>query len=149
MPTKDIKNTSRQGNLFCFPLRDNLNQRHSLYILRNKINWENLEERLCSFYKTYDRGRSSHSLRIMIGLVLLQSMNNTSDLKTGEILSENSYWQYFCGYEHFSQTAKISESCVRRFRQSLGKEGFEILMSSVTDLALDVGLLKKKTWNRL
>jgi transposase len=60
----------------------------------------------------------------MIGLSMLQGMYNGSDLFTEEELKENIYWRYFCGYEYMQQDIDVSEATIRRFRNALGKEGY-------------------------
>ena len=80
----------------------------------------------------------------MLGLCMLQAMYNSSDRLTSETLEENVYWQYFCGYEYVGTDISISESSIRRFRKSLGTEGYEIILKELKEVGLQVGAYKKK-----
>lgn len=84
----------------------------------------------------------------MISLLMLQSMNNTSDSLTAEELKENMYWQYFCGYEYLEKNIEISESSIRRFRNLLGEEGLNEILKELIRVGVKTGAVKKKIWNQ-
>ena len=62
---------------------------------------------------------------------MLQAMYNFSDSLTSEELTENMYWQYFCGYEYLESEISVSESTIRRFRNLLGETGYNIILQEL------------------
>ena len=121
-----------------------LNVKHKLYRLRDAINWSSLEESIATFLPPIkDRGRERKSRRVLLGLTMLQAMENYSDRAAAEMLDENAYWQYFCGYEYGQPHIGMSESCVRRFRQALGESGFQLILKELAAVGLRVGAYKK------
>ncbi len=148
MPIANIESTQRQSRLLQNSLSEELSPKHKLYKLRPLINWSNLEEKIAKLINVSRMGRERKSLRVMLGLALLQAMYNTTDCYASETFEENYYWQYFCGYEYIETKLSISESAVRRFRQELGEEGYNIILAELVKVGLKVGAYKKKTWTR-
>lgn len=75
-------------------------------------------------------------------------MYGMKDSFVAEFSRENMYFQYFCGFETVDTSYKISESCIRRFRQKPGEEG----MISLIEYAIQVTVAhddKKKASRRL
>jgi IS5 family transposase len=85
------KKTNNQGSLF-LKLEDMLNQRHPIYILSNKVDWQLFEE---SFKELYceNNGRPAKPIRLMVGLLILKHLRNVSDESVVEQWSENNYYQ--------------------------------------------------------
>lgn len=121
-----------------------LSPKNKLYKLRSLINWESLEKYLITNINTKKLGRDRKSHRVMVGLLMLQAMNNTSDSLTSEELSENAYWQYFCSYEYFDKDVSISESTILRFRRLLGTDGMKEIMKELLNIGIKVGAVLKK-----
>ena len=145
MPIDNINFSEKQGRLFQDKLSEELNSKHKLYKLRELINWPDLESGILEIVNVERYGRNKKSLRLMLGLSMLQSMYNFSDCLTSETLEENSYWQYFCGYEYGGKhVARISESSIRRFRSILGEEGYNLILKELTRVGLRTGAYKKK-----
>ena len=145
MPFHNHNLAQRQGRIFHGRLTNELNPSHKLYKFRKVINWDALERNLAPLLKTYQSGRNRKAPRIMIGLLLLQKMYKLSDKATSEMLEENMYWQYFCGYEYvMDKHMGVSESCIRRFRQELGEEGLQLILSALVDVGLNINVIKKE-----
>src|SRR6056297_1299846 len=144
MPIKDIKKLQSQSRLIGYKLSEELNPQNKLYKLRDEINWAVLEKHVLANMKVSGSGRERHSVRLLLGLLLLQAMNNTSDRLAAEELTENIYWQYFCGYEYLEQEVSISESSIRRFRQALGEEGLNAILREIIKVGINIGAVKKK-----
>ncbi len=89
----------RQLNLFEQRLGDQLNPKHSLCRLAEKIPWDVLEDEFSKYYS--DKGRSAHPVRLMVGLLILKQLRNLSDESVVERWVENGYYQYFCGEAFF------------------------------------------------
>ena len=73
IPKKTLKN---QGSLF-FSLEDTLNQKHPLYILSNKVNWQLFEDAFLPLY-CKNNGRPAKPIRLMVGLLILKHLRNIS-----------------------------------------------------------------------
>jgi len=127
MPIENLDESNHQSCLFQDRLSKELSPKHKLYKLRDVINWEDLEGALSDLILVKERGRERRSLRVMLGLSMLQAMYNFSDCLTCETLDENAYWQYFCGYEYGVGKIGVSESSLRRFRQALGETGYRLI----------------------
>jgi len=144
MPIENVDLAGRQGRLFQERLSTELNKKHKLYKLRELINWSNLENEMLQMVNVSNLGRTRKSIRVLLGLSLLQSMYNFSDALSSETLEENVYWQYFCGYEYGGTDIQVSESAIKRFRDSLGEKGHEIILKELANVGLKVGSYKKK-----
>jgi IS5 family transposase len=144
MPIENLSQSQSQGRIFEHPLSKQLNPKNKLYQLRSLINWNDLESKaLCHVdIKQFGRDRKSH--RVMLALLMLQAMYNGSDSFTAEELTENMYWQYFCGYEYLKKDPIVSEATIRRFRNLLGETGYNEIMKELLRVGMKTGALKKK-----
>ena len=77
MPIKDIEKSQRQSRLFGYKLSEELNPKNKLYKLREVIDWEVLEDYVLSHTEVKRQGRDRQSVRVLLGLLMLQAMNNT------------------------------------------------------------------------
>jgi transposase, IS5 family len=144
MPIEKIEVMQSQRRLFEEELRQRLNPKNKLCKLRDVINWTSLEQEIIKLIDVKQLGRERTSLRIMLGLTMLQAMCNFSDCLTSEELSENMYWQYFCGYEYLEPEVSVSESTIRRFRDLLGEKGYSLILQELIRVGGKVGTYKKK-----
>ena len=115
-----------QGSLF-FSLESTLNQKHPMYILANKVNWQLLEDSFSSLY-CLDNGRPAKPIRLMVGLLILKHLRNISDESVVEQWSENNYYQYFCGEEVFQPCEPCEASELVHFRNRIGESGIELIL---------------------
>jgi IS5 family transposase len=115
-----------QTSLFC-SLEDQLNHRHSLYILANKINWNLFE---AEFSKLFDEkmGAPCKPIRRMTGLIILKHIRNISDESVVEQFQENAYYQYFCGERFFSTKQPCDASELVHFRHMIGEAGMDLIL---------------------
>ena len=90
-----IKNTLSHPSMFS-SLADQLNQKHPLYQIADKIDWHSFEEAFSPLYCA-DNGRPAKPIRLMCGLLILKHVRNLSDESVVEQWSENACFQYFCG----------------------------------------------------
>ena len=81
-------------------LADQLNQKHPLYQLADKINWPVFDE---AFKKHYSEkmGKPAKPIRLMVSLLILKHVRNLSDENLIDHWAENIYFQYFSGEQHF------------------------------------------------
>lgn len=144
MPIENITFSQKQERLFEDRLSTKLNPKNKLYKLKDMVNWSELEARAVPDVQIKKFGRNKKDHRVMLGVTMLQAMYNGSDAYTEEELKENAYWQYFCGYEYFQQDIQMSEATIRRFRNTLGEDGYNEILKELLRIGLKVGALKKK-----
>lgn len=120
------KKSHNQLNFFS-ALEDTLNQKHPLYILSNKIQWDIFEEAFLPLYCP-DNGRPAKPIRLMVGLLILKHLRNVSDESVVEQWSENVYYQYFCGESVFVPGAPCEASELVHFRKRIGESGIELIL---------------------
>ena len=115
-----------QQSMF-FTLEDQLNAKHPLYILANKINWEMFEDRFKVLY-SQDNGCPCVPIRRMVGLLIIKHLRNISDESVVEQWQENVYYQYFCGEQELCVGAPCSATELVEFRKRIGTEGAELIL---------------------
>lgn len=130
MPIENISLSQKQGRIFGEKISIQLNRKNKLYKLRDLVNWSALEALALAKVEIKRFGRDKKDHRVMLGLSMLQAMDNGSDSFTEEEIKENIYWQYFCGYEYMQQDIDVSETTIRRFRNALGEEGYNEILKS-------------------
>ena len=57
---------------------------------------------------------------------------------------ENPYWQYFCGYDYFQIKVPCNPSSLTRWRERLGPEGLNKILSMTIELALKKKVVQAK-----
>ena len=107
-------------------LADMLNQKHPLYILANKIDWQKFEDAFSPLY-CKNNGRPAKPIRLMCGLLILKHLRNISDESIVEQWSENAYYQYFCGMTMFTPSYPCNASELVHFRKRIGEQGVELI----------------------
>jgi transposase, IS5 family len=120
------KKTTNQASLF-LTLEDMLDQRHPLYILANKVNWQEFEDAFKTLY-CENNGRPAKPIRLMVGLLILKHIRNISDESVVEQWSENNYYQYFSGEKVFLPCVPCEASELVHFRHRIGESGIELIL---------------------
>ena len=118
--------TSACDDLFRLRLEQILDQRHALYRLAGKIDWNAVETHFGKLYA--EEGRPGIPIRLMVGLHYLKHTFNESDETVVARWVENPYWQHFCGEEYFRHTLPIDPSQMTRFRHRIGEAGCEFML---------------------
>ena len=98
------KHTPQLG-LF-YGLADQLDQKHPLYQLANKINWPFFDD---AFKKHYSEkmGKPATPIRLMASLLILKYVRNLSDENLVEQWAEYIYFQYFSGEQDFQSNIPL------------------------------------------
>ncbi|WP_317201529.1 IS5 family transposase [Janthinobacterium sp.] len=125
-------------DLFRQELVNLIDLRHELCVLAGKLDWTALERQFGGLYAP-GVGRPGHPIRLMVGLQLLKYLRNISDEEVVATWTENPYWQYFCGEQYFCHDLPIDPSLMTGFRQRIGQEGCELILS----LTVQTGLTTK------
>ena len=108
-------------------LREQLSNKHPLYVLSDVINWVMFEESFKKHYKE-NFGRPAKPIRLMTALLMLKHIRNLSDESVVEQWSENAYYQYFSGEQVFTAKAPCEASELVHFRNRIGAEGVEVIL---------------------
>jgi transposase, IS5 family len=111
---------------FFFKLEDTLNQKHPIYILSNKVDWDLFDKEFSPLY-CENNGRPAKPIRLMVGLLILKHVRNISDESVVEQWSENLYYQYFCGCKEFVNSVPCEASELVHFRKRIGEKGIELI----------------------
>ena len=121
---------------------------HELILLANKIDWSGLE---AGFIDTYcpDNGAPAKAVRLMVGLHYLKYTFNESDESVVDRWVENPYWQYFCGYTHMQHECPIHPTSMTKWRNRVGAERLEALITETIALAVREKHLPKSDLERV
>jgi len=108
-------------------LADQLDQKHPLFQLANKINWPFFDD---AFKKHYSEkmGKPAKPIRLMVSLLILKYVRNLSDENLVEQWAENIYFQYFSGEQHFQSNIPCVPTELVAFRQRIGEPGVELIL---------------------
>ena len=142
------KKTENHPQIFQSRLDNQLNMRHKLVILAQQIDWNAFEKEFGSLYVP-EFGRPGLPIRLMAGLTYLSRMFNFSDEAAVEMILENPYWQYFCGYEYFQTKFPLDPSSLVRWRKRIGEAGTEFLLKQTIVTAQNTGQLTEKHLERV
>ena len=110
-----------QLNLYKQRLVDQLNPKHSLFRLAERIPWDFFEQEFSTLYS--DKGRLAHPIRLMVGLLILKQLRNLSDEAVVERWVENGYYQFFCGAAFFQWELPCHPTDLVYFRRRIGEQG--------------------------
>ena len=85
----------------------------------------------------------------MVGLHYLKHVHDLSDEEVVARWVENPYWQFFCGFDFFQHEAPIDASTMTRWRQRIGPAGLEEMLKASVGVALDAGVAKPSSLERV
>lgn len=108
-------------------LATQLDQKHPLYLLANKINWGVFEENFKPLYSE-KMGAPAKPIRLMVSLLILKYLRNLSDENLVEQWSENNYYQYFGGEQFFRPSLPCVATELIAFRHRIGESGMELIL---------------------
>jgi len=122
----------KQGHLLYQDLLEQLNPKHPLLALAQKLPWAFFEKEFAQFYASV--GRPAKPIRLMVGLLLLKQIENLSDERVVEVWVQNPYYQAFCGMEYFQWTMPCDPSDLVHFRKRIGEAGVEKIFQASVEL---------------
>ncbi len=125
-----------------------LNPYHELILLANKVDWPGLDAEYAGCYQP-DIGAPAKATRLMAGLHYLKFMFNESDESLVDRWVENPYWQYFCGYTHMQHECPIHPTSMTKWRNRVGAERLEKLLTETISLAVREKHLPKQDLARV
>lgn len=108
-------------------LGDQLDQKHPLYLLAHRINWTVFDDAFKIYYSE-KMGAPAKPIRLMVSLLILKHLRNLSDESLVEQWSENLYYQYLSGEQHFQPTIPCVATELVAFRHRIGASGMELIL---------------------
>ena len=115
--------------------------RHELVILSKMINWNKFEDEFAVYYCS-NNGRGAKSIRLKMGLTILQSIYDLSDERVVEDWLRDSYFQYFCGEDYFCHDYPIDPTGLVRFRKKIGEFGMNKIMQETIRIGAQLKIIK-------
>jgi IS5 family transposase len=116
-----------QEDLFRARLENLVDPRHPLVRMAALIDWGRFEAEFGLLYT--DGGRPGLPTRQMVGLHLLKHMDGLSDEAVCARYLDSPYAQLFCGETYFQHALPLDRSSMTRWRQRIGPERLELLLT--------------------
>jgi transposase, IS5 family len=139
--------SSGKSDLFRERLETIIDLGHPLVRLAGIVPWSRFDDAFGGFYRPI--GRPAKPTRLMVGLHYLKHVHDLSDEEVVARWVENPYWQFFCGFEFFQHEAPIDASTMTRWRKRIGPAGLEEMLKASVGVALDTGVAKPSSLERV
>ncbi len=137
-----------QEDLFRARLETLVDRRHALVRLAGLIDWGRFETEFGPLY-TDGIGRPGLPTRLMVGLHLLKHMDGLSDEAVCARYLDSPYAQLFCGEAYFQHALPLDRSSMTRWRQRIGSERLEVLLTESLAAAQRGGGVEDKHLRRV
>ncbi|MGA9252753.1 MAG: IS5 family transposase [Roseobacter sp.] len=137
-----------QDDLLRARLVEMIDMRHELVKLAVLIDWDVFEQEWAGFFPSHT-GRPATSPRLVAGLLYLQHAYALSDEAVVARWAENPYWQHFCGETFFQHRLPIDPSSMTRWRQRIGEEGVEWMLTQTIEAGKRAGAVKGNDLKRV
>jgi len=131
--------TGHQTSFFGTDLLLQLDYSDPLIQLSQAIPWSEFEQSFSQYYTT-STGRPSKPIRLMVGLLILKQLEDLSDEKVVLQFKRNPYYQVFCGLTELSNKLPCHSTELVKFRERIGKDGFEKIFQMSVQLQGDDAL---------
>lgn len=135
-------------DLFRARLSSQLDLKHPLVRLAELLDWRRFETAFGALYHE-TAGRPGKPMRLMVGLTYLKHTYNLSDEEVCARWVENPYWQFFCGFDYLQHQLPINPSSLTRWRERIGADGMELLLSATVEVAVISGAVKPSSLERV
>jgi len=139
---KPYNNINKQENLFRNSIRAMIDTKHELVLLADTIDWDYFHNEFRNLFEG-KTGQSPKSIRLMAGLFILKNTYDLSDKKLVSELSQNIYFQYFCGNHIFERKKMLCRTTIAKWRKKLGPDNIQIIFDKILDIAEELGIKKK------
>ncbi|PVA07501.1 IS5 family transposase [Thalassorhabdomicrobium marinisediminis] len=137
-----------QDDLLRPRLVDLIDMRHELVKLAALIDWEFFEREWAGFFPS-GTGRPATPPRLVAGLMYLQHLHRLSDEAVVERWVENPYFQHFAGEVFFQHQPPIHPSSLSRWRDRIGDEGAEWLLTKTIEAGRSSGVVDDDSLSRV
>jgi transposase, IS5 family len=108
------------------------------------IDWEFFEREWAGFFPSAT-GRPATSPRLVAGLLYLQHAFRLSDEAVVARWVENPYYQHFTGETFFQHRPPIDPTSLTRWRQRIGEEGVEWLLTKTIEAGRKAGAIEERS----
>ncbi|QCO54646.1 IS5 family transposase [Pseudorhodobacter turbinis] len=146
-----MKHRSRlpeQDDLLRPRLVEMIDPRHELVKLTALIDWEVFEREWSGFFPSAT-GRPATSPRLVAGLLYLQHAYRLSDEAVVARWVENPYYQHLTGETFFQHRPPINPSSLTRWRNRIGEEGVEWLLTQTIEAGRKSGAIDDASLKRV
>jgi len=137
-----------QDDLLRPRLTDMIDLRHELAKLAALIDWEFFETEWAGFFPS-STGRPATSPRLVAGLLYLQHAYRLSDEAVVARWVETPYYQHFTGEVFFQHRPPIDPSSLTRWRNRIGEEGAEWLLTKTIEAGRASGVVDDGSLSRV
>ncbi|MDT8329276.1 MAG: IS5 family transposase [Roseovarius sp.] len=137
-----------QDDLFRARLVEIIDMRHELVKLAALIDWEFFDREWAGFFPS-EAGRPATPSRLVAGLLYLQHAYRLSDEAVVARWVETPYYQHFCGETFFQHRPPIDPSSLTRWRNRIGEEGVEWLLTKTIEAGRASGAVDDKSLERV
>ena len=137
-----------QDDLFRARLVEIIDMRHELVKLAALIDWEFFEREWAGFFPS-EAGRPATPSRLVAGLLYLQHAYDLSDEAVVARWVENPYYQHFCSETFFQHRPPIDPSSLTRWRNRIGEEGVEWMLTKTIEAGRASGAVDNKSLERV
>jgi IS5 family transposase len=134
----------QQDDLLRPRLVDLIDLRHELVRLAGLIDWEFFDREWAGFFPS-STGRPATSPRLVAGLLYLQHTFRLSDEAVVARWVENPYCQHFTGESFFQHRLPIDPTSLTRWRQRIGEDGVEWLLTKTIEAARASGAVAEQS----
>jgi len=135
-------------DMFRQRLDELVNLQHPLAKLAQYIDWQVFEQKWAPHFPS-SRGRPATPTRLIAGLLYLQHTFALSDEDVVWGWVENPYWQLFCGETWFQHRPPIDPSSLTRWRNRIGEEGLEWMLTQTIKVAESTKVVKPKSFEKI
>jgi IS5 family transposase len=129
-------------------LVDMIDGRHELVRLAALIDWAWFEEHWAGFFPSPE-GRPALPPRLVAGLMYLQHAHGLSDEAVLARWVENPYYQHFTGEVFFQHQLPLHPSSLSRWRNRIGEEGVEWLLSKTIEAGRAAGAVTERSLSQV
>jgi IS5 family transposase len=140
--------TPEQDDLLRPRLVDMIDMRHELVKLAGLIDWDWFEREWAGFFPA-PSGRPATHPRLVAGLMYLQHTYGLSDEAVVARWVENPYFQHFTGETFFQHQSPIHPSSLSRWRDRIGEEGAEWLLTKTIEAGRSAGVVDDDRLSRV
>jgi IS5 family transposase len=137
-----------QDDLLRPRLVDLIDMRHELVKLAALIDWEFFDREWAGFFPS-TTGRPATPPRLVAGLMYLQHLHGLSDEAVIDRWVENPYFQHFTGETFFQHSPPIHPSSLCRWRDRIGDEGAEWLLTKTIEAGRTSGAVKDESLSQV
>ena len=118
--------SSINHRLFTHPFDRDLDPTNRWVVLRDLLPWDRMASVLIK-RMSHGQGRPSVDIRYVLGVLVIQSLENLTDEGVLQTIQENIYMQHFIGLPSFTTKEVFVPELLVTIRERLGLKGSKVL----------------------